>query len=172
MNDLPQRKRLRLKKYDYSQPGYYYVTVCTELRRQNVLCTVGAAALGGPSAADTGTSEDPCVTLTAIGEVVAQNIENINHVYNGRVSVDCSVIMPDHIHLIIRIHDAAIQTPAEGRGQEVRNGPLGGKPVQKPGDGPTRAAAPTVALPKIINKYIEGADQQESRVSPLAARIL
>nr|WP_326127205.1 transposase [uncultured Oscillibacter sp.] len=158
MNDWAQRKPLRLQGYDYSRGGYYFVTVCTAVRGENILAeicsgllAVGAAALGGPSAVDTGTSEDPWVALTAIGEVVAQNIEDINHVYNGRVSVDCSVIMPDHIHLIIRIHDAVIQTPVEGWGQEVRNGPPGGEPVRRPGDGPPRAAAPTVALPKIVN---------------------
>lgn len=26
---FPQRKMLRLKEYDYSQPGSYFITVCT-----------------------------------------------------------------------------------------------------------------------------------------------
>ena len=30
MNNLPQRKQLRLKHYDYSQPGYYFVTICSQ----------------------------------------------------------------------------------------------------------------------------------------------
>lgn len=33
MNDLPQRKRLRLTKYDYSQDGMYFVTICTEYKK-------------------------------------------------------------------------------------------------------------------------------------------
>lgn len=28
----PQRKRLRLASYDYSQPGYYFITICTYAR--------------------------------------------------------------------------------------------------------------------------------------------
>jgi REP element-mobilizing transposase RayT len=29
----PNRKSIRLKGYDYSTPGYYFVTVCTNDRR-------------------------------------------------------------------------------------------------------------------------------------------
>ena len=49
MNDLPNRKRLRLEQYDYSSPGAYFVTFCTK-DRQCILSdiTVGADALGGP----------------------------------------------------------------------------------------------------------------------------
>jgi REP element-mobilizing transposase RayT len=38
MQDLPQRKQLRIKDYDYSQAGYYFVTICTH-NRQNLLGT-------------------------------------------------------------------------------------------------------------------------------------
>ena len=31
-NSLPDRKSIRLKGYDYSQPGYYFITVCTHDR--------------------------------------------------------------------------------------------------------------------------------------------
>lgn len=42
------RKEIRLKNYDYSQPGYYFVTICTQVRYENILCEimpVGGAAL-------------------------------------------------------------------------------------------------------------------------------
>ena len=29
---LPQRKQIRLKEYDYSQEGYYFITICTKNR--------------------------------------------------------------------------------------------------------------------------------------------
>ena len=32
--DLPKRKPNRLKEYDYSQPGYYFITICTHQMRQ------------------------------------------------------------------------------------------------------------------------------------------
>ena len=93
---LPQRKRLRLPKYDYSQPGYYFITVCTRERKQEVLCSiepaVGAAALGGP-----------VVVLTPYGKIVDQLIRNIDFVYHGTISVDTYCMMPDHVHLILTI---------------------------------------------------------------------
>ena len=32
MNQLPKRKSTRLKSYDYSSPGVYFVTICTKDR--------------------------------------------------------------------------------------------------------------------------------------------
>ena len=32
-NNLPQRKQIRLKEYDYSQEGYYFITICTKNRK-------------------------------------------------------------------------------------------------------------------------------------------
>ena len=34
MGDLPKRRPNRLKGYDYSQAGYYFVTVCTKGRKE------------------------------------------------------------------------------------------------------------------------------------------
>jgi REP element-mobilizing transposase RayT len=92
---MPVRKDIRLQKYDYSQPGCYFVTICTAIRNRNILCSidsVGAAALGGPH-----------VTLTSAGQVVQRLINNIDHVYPN-ITVDTFAIMPDHVHLILDIH--------------------------------------------------------------------
>ena len=90
---FPRRKEIRLKQYDYSQPGYYFVTICTAVRNRDILChihSVGGTALGAPD-----------VTLTAEGVVVAHLIENMEQVYHGQIHIDCSVVMPDHIHLLV-----------------------------------------------------------------------
>ena len=82
----------RLPNYDYSSPGYYFVTFNTRTRGQNILAEfgpVGTAALGGPE-----------LRLTCAGEIVRELIENIDHVYSD-VHVDCYVIMPDHVHMIV-----------------------------------------------------------------------
>ena len=31
---LPQRKQIRLKEYDYSEEGYYFITICTKNRKE------------------------------------------------------------------------------------------------------------------------------------------
>ena len=90
--DLPKRKQNRIPEYDYSAPGAYFVTICTQDRRcilSNI--TVGAA-----------TSRPPEVILTSYGEIVDLAINRIPTVYPG-VSVDHYVIMPNHVHMILRI---------------------------------------------------------------------
>ena len=39
--DFPKRKPNRLKSYDYSTPGMYFVTICTEGRRKTLCEIVG-----------------------------------------------------------------------------------------------------------------------------------
>ena len=41
-NKLPERKRNRLRNYDYSKPGAYFITICTENRRKILSRIVGA----------------------------------------------------------------------------------------------------------------------------------
>ena len=91
--DLPKRKRIRLPDYDYSSPGAYFVTICTHERR----CILSSIAVGAA------TSRPPEPRLTGYGEIVDLAIRNISSVYPG-VSVDHYVIMPNHIHLILRLH--------------------------------------------------------------------
>ena len=48
--ERPQRKRLRLESYDYSQPGYYFITICTKERHQNILCSLDLVGAPSPAA--------------------------------------------------------------------------------------------------------------------------
>lgn len=40
--ELPQRKSIRLSGYDYSQAGFYFITICTQDRRCLFGSIVGA----------------------------------------------------------------------------------------------------------------------------------
>ncbi len=102
--DLPKRKRTRLQGYDYSQNGYYFVTICTK-DKEKLLCEIvgeGLCAL-------------PKTNLTDIGKITDNAINFVNQKYD-RITVDKYVIMPNHIHLIIKI--------------EKQTGGLGGPPLQ------------------------------------------
>lgn len=90
--NVPIRKNLRLKDYDYSQPGYYFVTICTAVRNKNILCRIDSVG-GGLCAA-------PQTTLTRLGNIVEKAILDIPRVNPG-VEVDIYCIMPDHIHLVV-----------------------------------------------------------------------
>lgn len=42
--ELRIRKNMRLENYDYSQPGYYFVTICTQVRYENILCEIAPSS--------------------------------------------------------------------------------------------------------------------------------
>lgn len=48
MNKMPERKQTRLKDYDYSQNGYYFITICTHNRQNLFGEIVGATTQGRP----------------------------------------------------------------------------------------------------------------------------
>ena len=92
--DYPSRKRLRLPEYDYGQTGLYFVTICTHVRQQDVLCSIEPVG-GGLCAA-------PRPQLTALGEVVDAAISDIPR-FNPGSEIDAYCIMPDHVHLIVAL---------------------------------------------------------------------
>lgn len=89
--ELPKRKRNRLAEYDYSSPNVYFITVCSDQRKKLFWKNVGAT-IGRP--------ED--VELSPCGETVKRVIMEIPCHYPA-VLVDHYVIMPNHIHLLLRI---------------------------------------------------------------------
>ena len=92
MTDAPKRKPIRLTEYDYSTPGAYFVTICTQGRRR---------ILSDITAGD-GVLDPPCVHLTEYGAAVEQTLLEMDRHY-AHVTLEKYVIMPNHIHLLIRI---------------------------------------------------------------------
>ena len=74
--DFEKRKHPRLKQYDYSENGYYSITICTK-ERKKILSNIVVRVAHNP----------PQIILTDIGKVAEKYIKNINSVYEG-VSVD------------------------------------------------------------------------------------
>jgi len=87
--ELPKRKPNRLKEYDYSAAGAYFITICTKNRQK--LFWDNAAGL-------------PCIHLSPIGKIVRQQIQDIESHYSN-VKIDKYIIMPNHIHMIISISE-------------------------------------------------------------------
>lgn len=88
---LPIRKKNRLENYDYSTCGAYFLTICTSARRNYFWNKVGAT-IGRP--------QD--VELSTYGKIVDEVINNIPKIYPA-IMIERYVIMPDHIHLLLRI---------------------------------------------------------------------
>ena len=83
---LPIRKPTRLKKFDYSTNGAYFITICTQ-NRKNILSTIVG-------------ERSPLPKLSRYGEIVDAWIQKMPNKY-PEISIDCYVIMPNHIHLLL-----------------------------------------------------------------------
>ena len=100
MRELPTRKPNRLKGYDYSQDGYYFITICVKNRHGLLWNPPVGARIARPSLSD-------------IGEVVKKAIENIPNIYKS-ITVNKYTIISNHIHLILVIcsdHGRAMRAP-------------------------------------------------------------
>src|SRR5215216_7724493 len=80
---LPQRKHVRIRGYDYSLPGMYFVTICAH----------GRALLFGEAREDG-------VVPSDLGRIVQGCWEAIPEHYPGVVT-DAFVVMPNHVHGIL-----------------------------------------------------------------------
>ena len=103
MTDYPARKHPRLKGYDYGQNGAYFVTVCTDKRQ----CILSEIAVGRGLA--------PAVRLLSAGRIVAEELDALLDRFPG-LAIEKSVIMPNHIHLLLRLTAAGASprpTPSE-----------------------------------------------------------
>lgn len=85
-------KKHRLEGFDYSSVGAYFVTICTSDRKELFWSDAVGASIARP--------ED--VVLSETGKVVLDGINRISEIYSS-VLIDSYVIMPDHVHLLIRI---------------------------------------------------------------------
>lgn len=91
LEELPKRKPIRTEDYDYSSPGAYFITVCTANREKIFWTGVGADII-----------RPQIVPLSTAGKIAEQGILQIAEHYEN-VVVDKYCIMPDHIHMILRI---------------------------------------------------------------------
>ena len=95
---FPKRKQIRLKEYNYSANGAYFVTVCTK-DRKHLFWEKNETNVGAN-----------CVRpyeyqLSHTGCIVDKEIKGIDNIYGDIVKIDKYVIMPNHIHMIIIIDD-------------------------------------------------------------------
>ena len=91
---LPKRKPTRLNNFDYNTTGAYFITICTDKRRQILSRIVGVDVLGDPKNAE----------LLPYGTVADKYIKQMNEFYE-KLTIDQYVIMPNHIHLLIFVHN-------------------------------------------------------------------
>lgn len=97
-SNYPSRKHPRLKNYDYSSNGYYFVTVCSE-NMSYVFSSINRNA-GCELASNDREYTDTVVSLSDVGLIAEQQLLDLESRF-GFVKIDKYVIMPNHIHAII-----------------------------------------------------------------------
>ena len=102
------RKNIRLKEYDYSTDGAYFVTVCTK-DRKHLFWDKEKMRLKRTNRVGADIIRPEDIELSKAGEIVKKAIDNIPIKYEN-VKLDSYVIMPNHIHIII-----FIENPDSGR---------------------------------------------------------
>ena len=95
--ELPNRKGNRLKGYDYSARGVYFVTICTQNRVCNLGSVVGADARIGPH---DGHNPDVHIELSPLGRIAEQALLQMDGLLHY-------VIVPNHIHFLVDIQPKA-----------------------------------------------------------------
>jgi REP-associated tyrosine transposase len=83
--DKHHRRSIRLKEYDYSQPGAYFVTICTRERE----CLFGHVVNGE-------------MQLNDAGEITRRCFKDVP-VHFPFVELDAFVVIPNHVHGVIMI---------------------------------------------------------------------
>ena len=101
---IKNRQSIRLKNYDYSKSGLYFVTICTENRE----CLFGDIV-------------DGKMVLNDVGNMIQKLWNKITERFN-MVELDEFVIMPNHIHGIVIIVGAGL-VPARGERATTRVAP-------------------------------------------------
>ena len=109
-NDFPKRKELRIKHYDYSSRGWYFITICTQDRKRMLSAIIQPKGVNNhddlaeneQSFVGVGALDDPFqpeIRLTQIGKIVERNLLSSQNI--SGIAIDQYVIMPDHIHAIV-----------------------------------------------------------------------
>jgi putative transposase len=136
-----QRQNHRLKDFDYSSPGAYFITINAQTRGVNWFGTV--------------TRDE--MELNDAGRMVLEVWNDIPNFYEG-IQIDAFVVMPNHIHGIIVIESLV---GADSYVRPAHND--AGDPGQTRGSAPTDAVI-KLSLPDVVqrfktlttNRYIKG----------------
>jgi putative transposase len=89
----PIRQGLRLREYDYSQAGAYFLTICVQGRESLF-----------------GNIVDSKMQESEYGKIVAACWDDLPSKYSA-IILDAFVVMPNHVHAIIMIPGTGGETP-------------------------------------------------------------
>ena len=90
-NKILKRKNLRIPKYNYSNEGFYFITICTK-NRECILSKI------------INDEQDNFnkLELLPYGKIMKDNLIKTNNLYED-IKICDYIIMPNHIHFIVKI---------------------------------------------------------------------
>ena len=100
MSEYPRRKPTRLKDHDYSQNGAYFITLCVQDRRPILSRIPVGEGLASP-----------VPELLPFGKIAQTQLLELPVRYPG-LTIDRYVIMPNHIHILLRLENAGGASPS------------------------------------------------------------
>lgn len=130
------RRSIRLKGYDYSRMGAYFVTIVTQGRE----CLFGQVVDGE-------------MRLNDAGRMVQAVWDQLPVFYPG-VQVDAFIVMPNHIHGIIVLTGHPVGAGPRACPDNVpkeTGQPRGTRQPQETGQ--PRGVAPTLSLPDVVHRF-------------------
>ena len=99
---LPKRKQIRLKNYDYSSPGAYFITICTKNKTNYFWDGPLDPQAFHWLSVDENIALPLNLPLSNIGKIVSDELERWQSTYPA-VSLCSYVIMPNHLHIMVHI---------------------------------------------------------------------
>ncbi|MDR0979133.1 MAG: hypothetical protein LBL91_04285 [Lachnospiraceae bacterium] len=99
--DVHHRKSIRIKEYDYSKNGMYFITICTQ-NRECILSEIMNGTLSDVVGAHD--CAQPKLILTHVGRIAQKELMNTEKI-NENIMIDNYIIMPNHVHMIVEIYD-------------------------------------------------------------------
>jgi len=124
--DIHHRHSIRLREYDYSGGGAYFVTICAHQRE----CLFGEVVDGE-------------MQLYEAGHVIEERWEQVTKHFHG-VSLDQYVIMPNHFHGILMTVGAGFPRPGFPRPNRCNEDNPGGETPINPGGETPPLRCPTL----------------------------
>lgn len=100
----PSRKTIRLKDFDYSSAGYYFVTLVSH-QRKKIFGEITEGKIG----------------LNQVGVIAEETWESIP-LHFPNIKLDSFIVMPNHFHGIIQIKETGAGSTSTG---STKNQPLG-----------------------------------------------
>lgn len=118
--ELSKRKQIRLPGYDYSQNGYYFVTICTQDRK----CLFGSIVGAHHDAPEFhhNAPEKTEMKLNETGTIVQNVWETL--IERFPICHEIYQIMPNHIHAIIVIKNELRAIRESDPDRAIRESPL------------------------------------------------